>query len=246
MGIEQTLAAMGFSPAGTAPKPTNPLVDIVNMVGKTYSDFIQKRAQQKKDAFEMFKIIKDAGYVSQSAYKAVLAKYPEIPAPSNALSLKEQETQSVIDKNNAYTKSLREGGGTRGFTREQQESRRIGKQNIIRTIRHWGDTGQAYDYSGKAYMPVETPEEFQSHMTEADTTSKYFDMEDPDIKAAYDAAVEKRTGEKQEVKTKAAVGKGTQTGLFNMFRKPPEQRFNELVGQLGKEGAYKQMLQEGY
>jgi hypothetical protein len=207
MGIESALLQMGFRPKGTGPSTlsnvlgglsdaagglTETVTGIQKKQQDDYDKKMEKIAKDKQAGFDMYKTLRNYGYSPESAYDAIEKEYPSmkgvLPDPSGVTG--------PITKGKASVAKPPE------YSKEQETSRRIGKQQVIQKLGQWGKSGSLSDQKGLVAMPADE-DELKGWFIDNPDLSKYFDTEDPDIANAIATSVKARSQGSVDLKAQA-------------------------------------------
>lgn len=212
MGVyEYLMEKQGAVPLGAKPKtvlepggePGHYPQDRLSRMARTLQRYMQKIEENQEKArlkaekqLDMYKTLREAGYDSKRATEAV--RKMEFPEEPGGLPVKERKAEAEISKIEAETavkeEELTLGPKDRRFTAEQKEKRRIGKQQVIQTIKSWGRTGKIWSEAEDDYIPVKNEATLRQVIIDQTDVSPYFDLEDKQIQTALADAVKARIG----------------------------------------------------
>ena len=166
----------------------------------------------KGSKIDMYRTLREAGYDSQRAWKAV-QEDEDLPEPP------EQDEALPTNK-------------SRAFTAEQQSKRKVGKQHIIQQIQNWGRTGKIYDKDTDEQVDVGSVDDLKMHFINKSDLSPYLDLTDKNIQTAFIAAMKKRAGVDPVVEAKKQ-GKSIGDWFAGLFggKKSPEEKISEEAEQ---------------
>ena len=238
--IGRALLAAGFKPQGVETSISQAASPVIPSFLKAINDTMLQEQERLRKAEEqqlkrrekladIFKTLREAGLSVKDSHALSLQQIgaPEPTEPVSPVS-------------------------TRGFTAEQAKKRDVGKQNLLRTINYWRNTGNVWDAEMDTYTPIKDLEEFKMWIVNQSDFAKYFDKKDPEITKAFAGAIKKQGGPdlskeaRKENKTlwqkiKEWLGQGQ---MVKPLIQPKSN--NEPVNQEDRQAAIDYLKQHGY